>query len=123
MSTKYKFGNKEGIYFVSFAVVGWIDIFTRKIYRDIFLDSLAFCREKKGLGLHAWVVMSNHVHLIISSRGGLELSGMMRDLKKYTAFRILKEVRESKTESRREWILELFAKAGKQNVNNTNFQF
>ena len=32
MSRKYKFQNPEGLYFVSFATVYWIDIFTRDIY-------------------------------------------------------------------------------------------
>ncbi|MFN0291578.1 hypothetical protein [Pedobacter helvus] len=35
MSIKYKFSNPEGLYFVSFAVVGWIDVFTRLVYKDI----------------------------------------------------------------------------------------
>jgi REP element-mobilizing transposase RayT len=123
MSTKYKFNNGEGIYFVSFAVVGWIDIFTRQAYRDIFLESLIFCRKEKGLNIHAWIIMSNHVHLIISSKAGFTLSDIMRDLKKYTAYKMLKEIKESAIESRKEWMLFLFAKAGKQNSNNTNYQF
>ena len=27
MSRNYKFHNPEGVYFVSFAVVGWLDVF------------------------------------------------------------------------------------------------
>ena len=69
MSTNYKFNDPEGIYFVSFAVVGWIDVFTRQVYRDILLESLIFCRKEKGLMIHAWLIMSNHVHLIISRKG------------------------------------------------------
>lgn len=53
MSTKYKFKDPQGIYFVSFAVVGWIDVFTRQLYRDLFLESLAFCQQNKGLKIHA----------------------------------------------------------------------
>ena len=123
MSTKYKFNNKEGTYFVSFATVGWIDVFTRQVYRDIVLESMAYCRKEKGLNIHAWVIMSNHIHLIISARGEVPLSGAMRDLKKYTSFKILEEIKENKTESRREWMLYLFAKAGKDNSNNKNYQF
>ena len=123
MSTKYKFNNDAGIYFVSFAVIGWIDVFTRQVYRDLFLESLVYCRKEKGLNIHAWVLMSNHVHLIISSRIEGKLSDVMRDLKKYTSFKILKEIKESKTESRKEWMLFLFAKAGKENSNNTHYQF
>jgi hypothetical protein len=32
MSRKYKFGEKTGAYFISFATVYWIDIFTRDEY-------------------------------------------------------------------------------------------
>jgi putative transposase len=123
MSIKYKFHDSTAIYFVSFAVVGWIDVFTRTIYRDLLLDSLTYCRKAKGLNLHAWVIMSNHVHLIVSSKEGYLLANIMRDLKKYSAVRILKEIKDSMIESRKEWMLYLFAKAGQQNSNNKNFQF
>jgi REP element-mobilizing transposase RayT len=123
MSTKYKFSNPDGIYFVSFATIGWIDVFTRQIYRDVFLESLVYCRKEKGLNIHAWVVMCNHIHLIISAKGGASLSDAMRDLKKFTSFKILKEIKDNPSESRRDWMLYLFAKAGKENSNNTNYQF
>ncbi len=123
MSTKYKFNDPEGIYFVSLAVVGWIDVFTRQVYRDILLESLIFCQKEKGLRIHAWLIMSNHIHLIISRKENQKLEDIMRDMKKYSAYRILKEIKESSTESRKEWMLYLFAKAGKQNSNNTNHQF
>jgi len=35
MSRNYKFHNKSGLYFVSFATVYWLDIFTRQIYFDV----------------------------------------------------------------------------------------
>ncbi|MFY0687405.1 MAG: hypothetical protein JXQ90_09580 [Cyclobacteriaceae bacterium] len=38
MSRKYKFHNKEGLYFVSFATVYWLDIFVRDIYFDEVLE-------------------------------------------------------------------------------------
>ena len=31
MSRNYKFNNPEGVYFVSFAVIDWIDVFTIRI--------------------------------------------------------------------------------------------
>jgi len=49
MSIKYKFNDPAGIYFVSFAVVGWIDVFTRAVYRDLLLESLTYCRKEKVL--------------------------------------------------------------------------
>jgi len=66
MSRNYKFKNPEGVYFVSFAVVEWIDIFTRNEYKDILLDSLRYCEKEKGMEIYAWCVMTNHIHLIFS---------------------------------------------------------
>ena len=123
MSIKYKFHDPTEIYFVSFAVVDWIDVFTRAVYRDILLESLSYCRKEKGLKLHAWVIMSNHIHLIISSKEGYLLPNIMRDLKKYSSFRILKEIKESITESRKEWMLWMFERAGSKSSNVKGKQF
>jgi hypothetical protein len=38
---KYSISDKSGCYFVTFTVIHWIDIFSRKEYRDIIVDSLA----------------------------------------------------------------------------------
>ncbi len=37
MSRKYKFKNPEGIYFISFATVYWIDVFIRPNYKHILI--------------------------------------------------------------------------------------
>ena len=60
MSSKYKFIKSDGIYFVTGTVVGWIDIFTRTIYKEILLDSLRYCQKNQGLCIQAWVLMPNH---------------------------------------------------------------
>lgn len=39
MSTKYKFHDQDKLYFVSFAIVNWIDLFIRNEYKDIMIDS------------------------------------------------------------------------------------
>jgi putative transposase len=64
----YKIRNKEAIHFITFAVVEWVDVFTRKDYRDIVVESLRHCQQQKGLILHAWCIMSNHVHLLASAK-------------------------------------------------------
>ena len=40
MNRNYKFHNPEGVYFISFAVVEWLDVFTRVEYKKIIIDSL-----------------------------------------------------------------------------------
>jgi hypothetical protein len=48
LSESYKISG-AGLYYVIFAVVGWLDVFTRWIYQDIFMGGIKFCQEKKGL--------------------------------------------------------------------------
>lgn len=115
------FANPSGHYFVTFATVGWIDVFTRKRYVEILLDSLQFCQTQKGLRIHAWCIMSNHVHLVITA-GSVPLGDVLRDLKKFTARQILQSITDE-TESRREWMLYLFRQAGEKNANNEQYQF
>ncbi|CAN5150076.1 hypothetical protein BH23BAC1_BH23BAC1_41080 [soil metagenome] len=70
MSTAYKFNNPRGIYFISMATVEWVDVFTRKEYVEVALESLKFCQSEKGFIIYAWCIMTNHVHLIISAKEG-----------------------------------------------------
>ena len=65
---KYLISEKSGCYFVTFTVIHWIDIFSRKEYRDIIVDSLNYCIKEKELVVYGWVIMSNHVHLIITTK-------------------------------------------------------
>ena len=100
MSSKYKFHNPNGLYFISTAVVYWIDVFTRREYKDIVIDSLKHCIEEKGLNVYAYVIMSNHIHLIIGRKeSGNQLSNILRDFKKFTAMQLIKAIKENPQES------------------------
>jgi putative transposase len=123
MSSKYKFHNPDGIYFVSFSVVDWMDPFVRAIYKHILIDSIKYCQKEKGLLIHAWCIMPSHVHLIISRKGELKLEDILRDMKKFTAYKILGAIMDNHKESRREWMLEKCANHGKLNPNNSKYQF
>jgi REP element-mobilizing transposase RayT len=118
----YKIRNKEADYFITFAVVEWIDVFTRKDYRDILLDSIRFCQNEKGMILNAWCIMSNHVHLIASAKNN-DLSDILRDFKKFTSKQIIAAIENNKQESRKEWLLKLFREQGEKNSRNANYQF
>ena len=120
MSSKYKVGKDAIAHFVTFSVVGWIDVFSREQYKELFVESLKYCQGKKGLTLHAWVIMTNHVHLIISSNTN-KIEDIVRDLKKYTSKKIIAAIQENPTESRKEWMLNLFSLAGKSNNNNKEY--
>jgi len=118
----YQVTDQGAMYFVSFAVVGWVDVFTRKDYRDIIIESLKYCQEKKALIIYSWCIMSNHLHLIISAKEN-NVSAVLGDFKKFTSKRLMKSIFEHPGESRKEWMLEIFRKAGESNSRNTYHQF
>ncbi len=122
MSRKYKFGEKDGAYFVSFATVNWIDVFTRDSYFSIIIESLDYCRKHKGMELYGYCIMPSHVHLIFRSSVG-DPSGLMRDFKGFTSRKILKTIEENQQESRREWMLWMFERAGLKSSNVKYRQF
>ncbi|WP_245558448.1 transposase [Fulvivirga imtechensis] len=122
MSSGYKIRNQSGIHFLSFAVVEWVDVFTRRAYCEIIVDRLNHCIQKKGLVVYAWVIMSNHLHLIVSAKDD-NLSDVLRDFKKFTAREIIKSINNDNIGSRKNWMLWLFRSAGAKNKRNKDYQF
>jgi REP element-mobilizing transposase RayT len=120
MSEAYQITDPGAPYFVTFQIVDWVDLFTRQVYRDIFLDSLSFCRIHKGLQVYGYVVMSNHVHLILRASAE-NLPAVVRDLKKFTSATMLKTITQT-PESRREWLLNRFAFAARKHTRNSTYQ-
>ncbi len=121
MSKKYKFTDNSKLYFVSFAVTNWIDLFVRDVYRNVLLESIKHCQTKKDLELYGWCLMTSHVHLIIGSSGNA-LSNIMRDLKRHTSEELHKAIENNKIESRREWMLWMMERAAKKTSNDAKFQ-
>jgi len=108
MSRKYKFHNPDGIYFVTFAVQGWVDVFTRNEYKDILIENLKYCQKNKGLEIFAWCIMTNHVHMVVRAEEDNLLQDILRDYKKFTSKAVTKAINVNIRESRKEWLLEQF---------------
>ena len=100
MKEGYIIREQEKAHFITATVVDWIDVFTRQVYRDCVIDCLNYCIANKGMIVYGYVIMSNHIHLIIQSEE-VKLSDLVRDFKKFTAKNILEKI-QSEPESRRE---------------------
>ena len=123
MSRNYKFHNPEGLYFISFAVVGWLDVFTRNEYKDLFLESVRFCQKEKGLEIHAWCIMTSHIHLVFRSIKGQKPELLIGDLKRFTSKSLVKAIQENHRESRKEFLLDFFRKEAVKSSNVSHYQF
>ena len=121
MEEGYAIRDQSRPHFITATVVDWIDVFSRKVYRDEVIKCFDYCIQNKGMIIYGYVIMSNHIHMIVQSKDG-KLSDLIRDFKKYTSKIILNKI-QTEPESRREWILERFKLATQTHSRNKNFQF
>ena len=65
----YKFIDGVYVYFVTFTIVDWLPVFIGPKPIEIINESLQFCHSNKHFCIHAYVIMPNHIHLIVSDTG------------------------------------------------------
>ncbi len=82
--------NENEMHFLTLTIIEWIDIFTKPEYFKVIIDSLKYCRKNKGLKVYEYVIMTNHIHLIVKAKQGYKLSQIASDFKKHTTREILK---------------------------------
>lgn len=116
----FKIRDQAATHFLTFTIMGWIDIFSRQRYRDIILESMQYCRKHKGLQIGAYVIMSNHIHTIWTAVNN-NLSDIVRDFKTFTS-KAITETIEAEPESRRDWLLYMFRFYANQTAANDNFK-
>ncbi len=118
----YIISDQNGLYFLTFTVIDWVDVFTKKEYKLVLTDSMNYCVEQKGLIIYAWVIMSSHLHVIWQAKEGFKLSDIIRDFKKFTAKKIIQQIK-TEPESRRVWLLRKFEYAGQRIKRVSQYKF
>ena len=121
MNTQHRINGH--VYVITTTVVDWIDIFTRPAYKHIVLESLSYCIANKGMEVYAWVLMTNHLHLLVGITGENTVSDIMRDFKKFTSKKLIDTLQQEYTESRKEWMLDRFEFSGRNDKKIKNFRF
>ena len=104
------------IYYITTIVYGRLPIFTSPSFIIPLLDSLNFYRYVHTFYLLGYVIMPDHIHLLIWLQGEAVLADFMRDFKKFTAVRL---IRQAKVEKRQEWVA-AFAQAGEETGRSQN---
>ncbi|PWJ42698.1 REP-associated tyrosine transposase [Sediminitomix flava] len=118
---RYRIYDQQATYFITPTIVRWIDLFSRQEYRDVVVDSLNYCTAHKGLNVHAWVIMSNHLHLVLSVSAPFQFSDVLRDFKRHTSKELIKRIKDI-PESRREWLLDAFAYEAKKTRRTSHYK-
>jgi REP element-mobilizing transposase RayT len=70
--------------------------------------------EEKGLEIHAWCIMSNHVHLVFRSIKGQKPELLIGDLKRFTSRTIVNAIKENPKERCKDFLLEAFRRGRKE---------
>jgi putative transposase len=89
--TRYKIHETEYPHFITSTINSWLPVFTRQEAADIIYDSWRYLQRERGLQLYAYVVLENHLHMVVSAPG---LSTDMQSFKSYTARKIIDLLKE-----------------------------
>lgn len=115
--------NTESPYFITLTIVDWVDVFTRKEYKDIIIKNLNYCQKEEGLHIYAFVIMSNHLHLVVRREHEKSLSELLGRFKSITSKEIVKAIQKNKFESRKEWMLAIFRQNAKGKKQYKDYHF
>ena len=101
--------NKAGYpFFITTAVNGFLKIFSLgDKYYNILIDNLQFYLKKHKADLNVYVLMPNHIHLIVSMPQGESISDFMRDVKKFTSKTIKENLKDDGYNSTVKKLIEL----------------
>ena len=81
----------EADYFTA-TILEWKFLLTEDRFKDIIVGSLRHTAERKRAMVHAFVIMNNHIHLIMHILHPHTRDEVQRDMLKFTAQTILREL-------------------------------
>ena len=88
--SRYKIVQVDAPHFITLTVLHWIPVFTRPETITILVNSLCFLIHE-GLKVHAYVILENHLHLIVQSKN---LDKDIARFKSYTARKLLDHLKK-----------------------------
>jgi putative transposase len=73
---------KGHFYHVTTRTVGGVFAFDSDAAKQVIVDAMAFYRQRGDWRLHGFVIMANHVHVVVS-QAEISLSGVIGNFKKW----------------------------------------
>lgn len=84
--SRYKIYEPTHPHFITCTILHWIPIFTNRESVSIIIESLKYLQKNDNLKIYAYVILENHLHLVIQSD---DLSKSIQKFKRHTAKEIL----------------------------------
>jgi putative transposase len=82
----------QTIFFITTTCKEWKRLLSIGSNTQTVLNSLQFCSDKYQASILGYVIMPNHIHLLMHFPKGIERTNFMRDFKKFTSTKIRQEV-------------------------------
>ena len=82
-------------FFVTTTCYKWYHLLEMEACKLTLSESINFLNTKYDVATLGYVIMPNHLHLILYFKKGNQLSNWMRDLKKFTSVRIRQKIEKS----------------------------
>ena len=108
MTKRYRI--EGSIFYITSNAYNRIKIFTSSSFIIPIIDSLNYYRYQYACKLLGYVIMLDHIHLLIWRQDAQIVADFMRDFKRFTSGRI---TRQAKLEGKTDW-LEKFEEAGNE---------
>ena len=97
---------KEHAEFLTVTCLDWKLILKEDRFKNIVIDSLRFLSKEERIQVNAFVIMSNHFHLIWQVLGDHKRDDVQRDFLKFTGQQILKILRNENSELQNELLVQ-----------------
>jgi putative transposase len=85
-------------YFFTSTINSWQNLLLKDERKQIILDSLKYLVEKNRISLHAFVIMPNHIHLVLTLGEEETKEILQRDFLRFTSQQIIKKMIANKEE-------------------------
>jgi REP element-mobilizing transposase RayT len=114
--------NPDHLYFVTTKAVDYTHLFQRDIVKRLLVDSLDCLRLRQWFTLYAFVIMTNHIHLIIQCAAERPLETIIRDFKKHVTDRLRRQYQLEMNQKALEFLASKAAGKQKYKVWETGYQ-
>jgi putative transposase len=89
----------DHLYFVTTATVQHRHLFQRDVMKRLVVDTLDCMRLRGRFKLYCFVIMPNHIHVIVQCHAEDPLADCLRDLKKQIADRVIRHYRTERNQA------------------------
>jgi REP element-mobilizing transposase RayT len=93
--SRYTIRETQAPHFLTCTIINWIPIFTRPQTVAIILDALQYRQQHNGWKVYGYVVLENHLHLVVQSE---DLLAELPLFKSYTARQLIDYLKECHAE-------------------------